>query len=122
VQVGADLGHAAKGIMVGVLRGTKEAGTEVMATISHTAHVTIRDTAAVGGDLEAAATGLVEGAITGAKELGVSAEDAASAAADGALKAAGKVGSTAVETVRKAVTKTAHGAKVVLKQPKVAGQ
>jgi hypothetical protein len=54
--------------------------------------------------------------------LGVSAEDAASAAADGALKAAGKVGSTAVETVRKAVTKTAHGAKVVLKQPKVAGQ
>jgi hypothetical protein len=62
----------------------------------------------------------VEGAIAGAKELGVSAEDAASAAADGALKAAGKVGSTAVETVRKAVTKTAHGAKVVLKQPKVA--
>ena len=104
--------------MVGVLRGTKEAGTKVLDTISHTAHVTIRDTAAVGGNLGAAATGLVEGAIAGAKEVGVSVEDAASAAADGALKAAGKVGSTAVETVRNAVTKTAHGAKVVLKQSK----
>jgi hypothetical protein len=61
---------------------------------------------------------LVEGAIHSAKEIGVSAEDAVSAAADGALKAAGKIGSTAVETVRNAVTTTAHGAKVVLKQAK----
>ena len=63
---------------------------------------------------------MLKGRSQAAKEVGVSAEDAASAAADGALKAAGKVGSTAVETVRNAVTKTAHGAKVVLKQPKVA--
>jgi hypothetical protein len=61
----------------------------------------------------------VEGAIAGAKELGVNAEDAASAAADGALKAAGKVGSTAVEAVHKAVTKTVQGAKAVSKQPRV---
>jgi hypothetical protein len=34
------------------------------------------------------------------------------------LKAAGKIGSTAAETVGNAVTKAAHGAKVVLKQAK----
>jgi len=112
--VGADLTKAVKGIMLGVLRGTKETGTATLDTISHTAHVAIRDTAEVGGDLEAATTGLVAGAIEGAKEMGVSAEDAASAAANGALKAAGKVDSTAVDTVRKALTKPINGIKVVL--------
>ena len=112
VEAGADLGHTAQGIMLGVLRGTKRAGSEVMDTISHTAHVAIRDTALVGGDLEVAATGLVRGAIAGAKELGVSAQGAAAAAASGALKAAGEVGSTALQTVRKAVTKPMNGVKV----------
>ena len=97
--------------------GTKEAGTEVLDTISHTAHVAVRDTAQVGGDVGVAATGLVAGAIEGAKELGVSAEKAAAAAAAGALKAAGEVGSTAVDTVRKAVSKPVNGVKVVLKEP-----
>jgi hypothetical protein len=119
VQVGADLGHATKGIMVGVLHGTKETGVAVLDTISHTSHAAIRDTAALGGDLEAAATGLVIGAIEGAKKMGVSAEDAAAAAADGALKAAGQVGSTAVETVRKAVIKPVNGVKVALKEPEI---
>jgi hypothetical protein len=41
-------------------------------------------------------------------------------AADGALKAAGQVGSTAVEAVRKAVTKPVNGVKVVLKEPEMA--
>jgi vacuolar-type H+-ATPase subunit H len=58
-------------------------------------------------------------AIKGAKELGVNAEDAASAAAHGALKAAGEVGSTAVETVRQAVAKPSHGVKVALKEPEL---
>jgi hypothetical protein len=117
VAVGADLGHAAKGIMVGVMRCTKEAGAEVMDTISHTAQVASRDAAVVGGDLEAAATGLVQGAVAGAKELGVSAEDAAAAAASGALKGAGEVSSTALTTVRKAFTTTIHGVKVLAKEP-----
>ena len=119
VQVGADLGHAAKGIMVGVLHGTKETGAAVLDTISHTSHAAILDTAALGGDLEAAATGLVIGAIEGAKKMGVSAEDAAAAAANGALKAAGQVGSTAVETVRKAVTKPVNGVMVELSKPEI---
>ena len=68
----------------------------------------------------AAATGLVARAIEGAKEFGVSTEDAAAAAADGALKAAGEVGSTTVDTVRNAVTKTINGVKVMLKEPAMA--
>jgi hypothetical protein len=44
-------------------------------------------------------------------------EQAASAAAEGALKAADRVGSAAVETVRHALTQTISGVKVVLKEP-----
>jgi hypothetical protein len=117
VQVGADLGHATKGIMVGVLHGTKETGAAVLDTISRTSHAAILDTAALGGDIEAAATGLVDGAIEGAKKMGISAEEAAAAAAKGAMKAAGQVGSTAVETVRRAVTRPVNGVTVALKKP-----
>jgi hypothetical protein len=106
--------------MLGVLRGSKDAGTAALDTIRHTAHVAVRDTARVGGDVGAAATGLVAGAIEGAKELGVSAENAAAAATDGALKAAGEVGSTAVDRVRKAVTKPIDGIKGALKEPNMA--
>lgn len=63
---------------------------------------------------------MVAGAIEGAKKMGVSAEDAATAAANGALKAAGEVGSTAVETVRKAVAKPINGVKILLKEPDLA--
>jgi len=42
---------------------------------------------------------------------------AASAAASGALKGAGAVSSTAVEQVRKALTGTISGVKVVLREP-----
>ena len=115
-EVGADLGQAAKGIMLGVLRRTNGAETEILGTIRHTAHVAIWDTTDVGGDIEAAATGLIAGAIEGAKELSVDAEAAAAAAADGALKAAGQIGPTAVANVRKGVIKPVNGIKVVLKE------
>jgi len=119
VQGGADrLRHAAKGIMIGVLRVSKTAGAEVMETVRHTAQATIQGAAVFGSELAAVATGLVEGAIAGAKEAGVSIEDAASAAADGAVKGAGKISTTAAETVHNAVIQTAQRAKVVLKQPK----
>ena len=47
----------------------------------------------------------------------MSAEEAASAAASGALKAAGQIGSTAVQQVRNVLTGTISGVKVVLKEP-----
>ena len=121
VQGGPDrLRHAAKGIMIGVLRTSKAAGAEVMETVRHTAHATVLGAAVLGTELAAVATGLVEGAIAGAKEAGVSIEDAAAAAADGAVKAAGKIGASAEKTVRQAVTAAARRAKVVLKQPPAA--
>jgi hypothetical protein len=116
-EIGAHLGHSAKGIVVGVLRGTKHIGVQAMDTIGHTAGAVIHNAAEVGGDLGHAATGLVEGAVHSAKELGVSGEEAASAAARGALRAADKVGTSAVETVRHAVTQTIAGVRVVLKEP-----
>jgi hypothetical protein len=119
-HMGANLGHAAKGIMVGVLHGTKETGAAILDTITHTSHAAIRDTAALGGDLEAAAIGLVEGAIESAKKMGLNAEEAAAAAANGALKAAGEMGSTVVGTVRKAVTRPVNGVRVELKKPEQA--
>jgi hypothetical protein len=63
------------------------------------------------------AKGAVEGAIAGAKEIGVDTAGAASAAANGALKAAGSVGTTAVDEIKRTLTGTIAGVKVVLKEP-----
>jgi hypothetical protein len=116
-EVGGNLGHTAKGVVVGVLKGTKHVGAEAIDTIGHTAESMIHHTSEAGGELGHAAVGLVEGAIHSAKDLGVSAEDAASAAAHGALRGADKVGTKALETVRHAMTQTISGVKVVLKEP-----
>jgi hypothetical protein len=59
----------------------------------------------------------VQGAIAGAKEISLDTTEAASAAANGALKAAGEISSQAMQQVRKAVTGTIGGVKVVLKEP-----
>jgi hypothetical protein len=102
---------------MGVLRGTKETGTEAFETISVTAGAVVKGTSEVAGDVAMAAKGAVEGAIAGAKELSVDATEAASAAATGAVKAAGEIGSGVAEQVRNAVTGTIAGVKVVLKEP-----
>jgi hypothetical protein len=97
----------------------KETGAAILNTISRTSDAAIRDTAALGGDLAAAATGLVKGAIESAKKMGINTEEAAASAADGALKVAVQVGATAVETVRKAVTRPVNGVKAELKKPEM---
>jgi hypothetical protein len=117
VEVGGDVGLGAKGIIIGVLRGTKQTGTEAFETISATAGAVVKGTSEVAGDVGRAAKGAVEGAIAGAKELSVDATEAASAAATGAVKAAGEIGSGVAEQVRNAVTGTIAGVKVVLKEP-----
>ncbi len=111
-DAGADIGSAAKGAVIDVLRGTKAVGGEALDAVHVTAAV-VKSTAEVGGGLGSAA----KGAIASAKALGLSAEEAASAAATGALKAAGEIGSAAAGQVRNAVTGTIAGVKVVLKEP-----
>ncbi len=107
--------------MVGTLRGTKEAGSLCLWTLSRIQRTSRSGTPRlIGGDLEAATTGLVEGAVHGAKEMGVSVEEAAAAAVAGALQAAGKVGSTAVNAVRKAAAKPIHGVRAEAKAPTLA--
>lgn len=112
-----DVGAAAKGVVLGVLQGTKVTGNEALETISMTSSNVVKGTAAVAGDIGQAAKGAVQGAIAGAKDVSVDATDAASAAATGALKAAGEISSEAAAQVRNAVTGTISGVKVVLKEP-----
>jgi hypothetical protein len=115
--VGAHVGHAAKGAVIGVLRATKHTGAEAIDTVSDTAYALIHGTSEVGGELGHAAAGAVEGAISVAKEVGVSAEEAAAAAAHGALQAADKISLKALSTVGQAMKETICGVKVVLKAP-----
>ena len=120
IHTATDLEQTAKGIMIGVLRGTRVASAEPISTILHTVEVTMRDIAAAGGNLVTAATGLIDGAIAGAAEIGVSAEDAAMAAADGALKAASQAGADTADLVHQAVTKAAQHVQQVLHNQKMA--
>ena len=115
--VGAHVGHAARGTVIGVLRASKHTGAEAIDTVSDTAYALIHGTFEVGGELGHAAAGAVEGAISVANEAGVSAEAAASAAAHGALQAADKLGSAALDTVCQAMKETIGGVKVVLRAP-----
>jgi hypothetical protein len=116
-EASADVGAGAKGVVLGVLQGTKATGKEALDTITETSSTVVRGTADVAGDIAKAALGAVQGAIAGAKEVSVDASQAASAAANGALKAAGEISAEAVERVKKAVTGTISGVKVILKEP-----
>jgi len=108
---------AARGSLLGVLRGTRELTGQTVDTLASTAGSVVKATAEVGGDVAATAKAAVEGAIEGAKEIGVDAAEAAWAAASGALKAAGDVSAAAVKQVQKAATGVISGVKVVVKAP-----
>ena len=120
LQARGDLTQAATGLMLGVLRGLKEAGPNILHLVSSTSEIAIRETAAVGCDLDAVATGLVVGAMEGARNIGLSRGEAAAVAADGALKAAHLLGWRAFETVQHAVTRPMQGVTVVMKESEVA--
>jgi len=118
-EMGGDLGPAAKGITVGILRGTRATGEEALKTVAQTARTVIHQTGKLGGDLGSAAKGVVQGAIHMAKALGLDAAKAASSAAQSAMDAAEDVGSVAAEKVRSALAGTIDGIQVVLKEPLV---
>jgi ElaB/YqjD/DUF883 family membrane-anchored ribosome-binding protein len=117
VEAGGDLGKAAKGILVGVLRGTRETGEAGLTWIAHTTETVIRQTAQVGGDVGVAAKGLVQGAIHCAKDLGLDASRTASRAAQTAFEAAEEVGSASASRVRDALAGTMDGIPVLLRRP-----
>ena len=119
IESGCDVRLVTRGLMVGVLSGTRLVGSEVSDSIARTAQVAITATAKAGRDVEDAATGLIEGAIEGANEIGISVEDAAGAAALGALNAAGDVRSIAYQRILATVTKTIGGVSVIPKEPAI---
>src|SRR5436190_7106240 len=77
IESGCDIRPVTRGLMVGVLSGTRLVGSEVSDSIARTAQVAITATAEAGRDVEGAATGLIEGSIDGANEIGINVEDAA---------------------------------------------
>jgi hypothetical protein len=121
LDVGGDLGAAARGVVIGVVRGTRagvfDAGSvSGFDAIRHSSESVVRSAARLAGDLAAAARGAVEGAIQGAREANLDTKEAATAAARGALLAAGELGPTAGERVRLALSEPIEGLRVTLRE------
>ena len=64
-DIGAHVGHAAKGTVIGMLRVSQHIGAEAIDTVGYTAYALIHGTAEVGGELGRVARGAVEGAKIG---------------------------------------------------------
>ena len=101
VEVGKDVGQAAKEIAVRLVRGSK--GKSALEAVRRGARSVVGDTLRMGGDAARAASGFAKGVLLGAKELGVDAAKATAAAAMGALEAAQEGGAHVAERVRQAM-------------------
>jgi len=117
LEVDIDLAEACKGIVVGVLLGSRDRGDAFLRTISHTARTVAHHTAMTGSDVGAATAGLIEGALQSARDTGGDPPRAASAAAQGALEGAEEVGFAAAEQVRSALAPPFQGVQVLLPPP-----
>jgi hypothetical protein len=101
VEAGADLAQAAKGISIGILRGTRETGEPAQKSLGHAARAIVFHAAKIGGDLGAAARGVVQGSIHGARAMGLDAAAAARAAGHSILDAGEDIGSEAARQLRR---------------------
>jgi hypothetical protein len=117
LEIGTNLTHVGRGIVVGVLHGSGHRGEASLRTISHTARTVLHHTAMTGSDVTGATTGLVEGAIESALDCGLDAGQAASAAAQGALEGAEEVSFAASEQVRVALGEPFDGITIRLLRP-----
>jgi hypothetical protein len=116
VDRGADLGAAAKAIIMGVIRGGGTKGETALRMLTHAANTIIHHTADRGGNLAAATKGLVLGAIASAKPMEVEVDKAASTAARGSVEGASAAGSVTLEQVIRAL-KEPIGGRVVVPAP-----
>lgn len=112
-ETSTNLGMAAKGIAIGVVRGDKLVGRAAFEAIAFTAGAIVRHTTELLGDVETAAEGAVRGAIEGAQSIGLNPEEAASAAAEGAIAAANVMSVEIGLKIQKATVKTFDGVKVI---------
>lgn len=103
VETGGNLAHAARGILVRVLRRSRHTGQEALKTLGRTSQQVIRQTSRRSGNAAQAARGLVRGALLEARKLRLEAGPAARSVARAALKAAEKAGSATAREVRGAV-------------------
>jgi hypothetical protein len=117
LDLGIDPGSAARGILVGVLRATRDTGESALSTISLTARTVAQTAIENGGDVAAVVRGLVQGAVLCARDIGVEPVPAGSAAGQAAFEAAIELGSSASEKVEEALQGAIGGVKVVPKMP-----
>lgn len=103
LEVGHDLGTSVRGLLLGVLRGTRDSDRGFFDTIRDTSAVVIRTAAEAQGDVAAATQGLVSGALDAAREMDLDAASAVSAVARGAIEGADTIGGPVVERVGKIV-------------------
>jgi hypothetical protein len=116
-DLGTDLGLAARGITVGILRATRETGEAALQTISLTARTIVQTAVECGGDLTRVVRGLVQGAVQSARDIGVEPIQAGSAAGQAAFEEATETGAGPSERVEEALQGTIAGVKVVPKMP-----
>jgi hypothetical protein len=103
VEVGRDVGQAAREIALRLVRGSRIKGESALDAIRRGARSVVGDTVRMGGDAARAASGFAKGVLLGAKELGVDAAKATAAAAMGAIEAAQEGGAHVAERVRQAL-------------------
>ncbi len=108
---------AARGALIGVMRGARAATGPDAEAIARAVGCLVRAAAERAGDVAAVAASAVEGAILGARETGVSPDEAASLAAHAAIGAAGDLSAIAVDAVERAVSGAVAGVKVAVQPP-----
>ncbi|HLY08160.1 MAG TPA: hypothetical protein VKW04_02535 [Planctomycetota bacterium] len=117
LDVGGDVGLAAKGVLVGVVRGSRVTGDAALQMADRVCRTLIRRTASAGAEVGLAATGLVQGALVAAKDLGLDSATAASVTAHAAGEAAEEFGADVVREVRVSLAGTIDGLNVLIKEP-----
>jgi hypothetical protein len=115
-KLGVATWHAARGVVIGALRGSRELELDPWHAIRLLTVAIVEHVHKTGGDYGAAAKGAVEGAIRGAEERGLNEPRAASEAATAAWVCSKDLHQDAEERIRKILTARVAGVPCVIKR------
>lgn len=116
VKQGAPMGAVVGAIMEGVLGGTREIGGDEVRVAREVAGALVREAEQQGTDLDLTAVGLVTGAAEAGVPTSSSATEVTDAAIRGMLDAAARLGQSAEDSVRGAITGAAYLPQRVIKR------
>jgi len=115
-EIGGDLGGVAKQAIKGTVQAAEEIGGDLGGVARSASRGAVKAANEVGGDVAAVARKAVEGTIEAAHEIGADVGHLATNAAEGAIEAADRIGSAAGRAVRKTLSGTIAGTKVVIQE------